>query len=190
MLKYFLQKEAALIFYIVITCIFISVMLRYGIVMRDKHKQRKLMYEGILKNISNDNKILNMVNILIDRRYDHRCNYITFQLVDKIFGVAGIVYSLLGLLTMIVSCSVIVEFIISFTAIICVIIALYLTPRDRIMQYDKSAKKLDDAILRAFSLISIYNENGINESEFLTQLGELITTAIGDSEESLDTDGV
>lgn len=101
---------------------------------------------------------------------------------------AGIIYSLLGFLTIVEDCSSFTEFIINFTAIICVIIALYLKPRNRIAEYDRSAKKLDNRVRKAFSMIAEAETAGPEGKSILPEIDKYVAEAIEESEKEIVSD--
>lgn len=120
--------------------------------------------------ISNDSVInipfpisLNIVDV-ISKQYDYICNYIYFQISNKIFGVASVVFSFICLyinqsgLTDNGDMVKYANLFCSFISIVCVIIALYLSPVSRVSQYINSWKMLDGEINRIYSSLYVYNE--------------------------------
>ncbi len=180
--------ETVLIFYLCVTGLIALVMIVYVAALRIKHYKRKNKDTKLLAAMCDNPAICSAVETLIIRRYNHRCNYIGFQLVDKVFGMAGIIYSLMGFLTIVEECSQFTEFIINFTAIICVIIALYLTPRNRIAEYDRSAKKLDNRVQRAFSMIAEAEKASPEGKSILFEIDEYVAEAIEESEKEIISD--
>lgn len=180
--------EIILCFYVSITVLFVLTMVIYVWTMRDKHRKRKIKDKEQLKKMTDDVATQLTLETLIDRRYSHRCNYIGFQLVDKVFGIAGIIYSLMGIMTIVIESSRLVEFLIDFTAVICVIIAIYLTPRNRIAEYDRSAKKLDSDVQEAFSMISKYKPDDALNKNLLVELNSFVGKAIEEAENEIISD--
>lgn len=102
---------------------------------------------------------------LVERRYSTIQNYFTYQIVNKVFGLVGVLYSVLGFGLGIIPtndtsnvpiktlCAVV-----SFISIICVIIALYLSPTKRVAEYIDAWRRYDQKIFELSGKPSIYNE--------------------------------
>lgn len=115
-------------------------------------------------------------------------NYVVFQLIDKIFGAASVIYSLLSFSVIAIETDKFTQFLISLTAVICVIIALYLTPRARIAEYDRSAKYLDEQYLKICNYILQESVSKTTKEEILSSVSKMIGDAIAQAEKRIESD--
>lgn len=106
---------------------------------------------------------LSIVNVIC-KQYDFICNYIYFQICNKIFGIASVVFSFICLyinqsgLTDSGNTVKYINLFCSFISIVCIIIALYLSPVSRVSQYINSWKMLDAEINRIYSSLYLYDQ--------------------------------
>ena len=139
---------------------------------------------------------------LSERKYDYIRNYLIFQLGNKIFGLASVVFSILGIMTFSEKESSWIEYLIAFSSVVCVILALYISPPSRVTQYILAWKKCDALMLEVMRDIGKYEElykktkeDSSNEEyekhakDKLSELEDRITSEIVQIENSLTTDG-
>lgn len=106
-------------------------------------------------------------------------NYIIFLALNKSFGIASVVYAVMGLLSQTIFDSQInggnqnIESVIAFLSIVCVVIALYLSPTSRVSQYIKAWKKLNNMVNHCFA----------NKGQYI-EWGKLLTSGNGNSIET------
>ena len=144
------------------------------------------------------------ISEVIRKQYDYICNYIYFQISNKIFGVASVVFSFICLIIAqfnLTDRGRIVEYVnitCSFFSLVCVIIALYLSPVTRVNQYISSWKLLDSEMVRINSSIILYNDlsekykNNSKDAEVLHKIQEeanQIADALILAEAKLTSDG-
>ena len=106
------------------------------------------------------------LNILktIYRQNNYIRNFIKLQISNKMFGVSSVVFSLISLfighagLTEKGTYIQYIGFFCSFISIVCVLVALYLSPVTRVTQYMKAWKRLDAELSRINAEILYYNE--------------------------------
>lgn len=102
---------------------------------------------------------------LVERRYSTIQNYFIYQIVNKVFGLTGVIYSILGLglglielpstadaFSMKALCATV-----SFISIVCVIIALYLSPTKRVAEYINVWRLYDKKVSEMIGLLPTYS---------------------------------
>ena len=134
---------------VVVIILFILGTLIYYVCMMKKHKKA---YEHEKTTYSKSDLPVDIKNggfLLFERKISYVRNYIIFQLAHKIFGLASVVFSLLGLIaisatiTNYLGMNVWLEYVIAFLSIVFVVIALYLSPTNRVEQYITAWKQVD-----------------------------------------------
>ena len=101
---------------------------------------------------------------MLKRQHEYGNNYIYFQITNKVFGISSVVYSILGLIGSQIPITDKWEMnswlnpCFAFISIVCVIIALYLSPTTRVSQYITSWKMIDSGINKAISNIEKYDK--------------------------------
>lgn len=80
---------------------------------------------------------------LLNKRYGYIQKYLIFLAVSKISGFASVLFSVLSLTAPLLDTSEKITFLYGFISIICVIIALYLSPAKRIKEYIVSWRMCD-----------------------------------------------
>lgn len=173
-----------------VLCLILTLAVRHG-----GHKKRdKKLCESytVLPDI-----IKTMCISLIDRRYDSIQNYYIFQIVNKVFGFTGVLYSVLGFgITVIefpatTSASEIkmLSMQISLISIVCVIIALYLSPTKRVAEYITAWRKYDRKLSSVLGNLPQYAKlSSGNNSDEIRKIVEEISQFIFDVENSLTSD--
>lgn len=131
---------------------------------------------------------------LIDRRYDSIQNYYIFQIVNKVFGFTGVLYSVLGFgITLIdfpadVPASEIkmLSMQISLISIVCVIIALYLSPTKRVAEYITAWRRYDRKLSSVLGRLPEYAK--LENADKIKEVVEGISQFIFNVENSITSD--
>ena len=147
---------------IVVVVLFIVVIFLFYVCMMRKEK----------KAYRNEKKQLNLPGVpycikqagllLAERKLSHVRNYFIFQLTNIVFGLASVVFSLLGLISISVEITeqyrlnIWLPYAISFFSIIFVILALYLSPKIRVAQYVTAWKETDKVMCNLLTSLHAY----------------------------------
>ena len=158
-----------------VVCFISTVLGRHG-----KHKKRDKELCESYKGLPEPIKTLCIS--LIDRRYGSIQNYYIFQLVNKVFGFTGILYSVLGFgITLIdfptdISTSDIkmLSMQISLISIVCVIVALYLSPTKRVAEYITAWRKYDGEIVSVFGKLPKYAKLDVNNDKDVEEINKIV----------------
>lgn len=163
-----------------------------------RHRRHKIRDKKLCESYTGLPDIIKTMCIsLIDRRYDSIQNYYIFQIVNKVFGFTGVLYSVLGFgITVIdfpaaTSASEIkmLSMQISLISIVCVIIALYLSPTKRVAEYITAWRKYDRKLSSVLGNLPKYAKlNNENNSDEIRKIVEGISQFIFDVENSLTSD--
>lgn len=129
---------------------------------RDHKKRDIAMYQY---NTSIPPEIKRAYDSLVERRYSTIQNYFIYQIVNKVFGFTGVLFSVFGFglgwidppkgaeAELKALCAAV-----SFISIICVIIALYLSPTKRVAEYIDAWRRYDQKISELQGMLSAYKE--------------------------------
>lgn len=171
-------------FYFVVIGIIIFLVALYYVLMRLRH------YKRFKKDCNNPeiSKYIDLIQPVLIRRFQHRQNYFWFQIVEKVFGFASVAFSLMAFLVIAVETDAFTEFLIAFTAVVCVIIALYITPHDRISEYNRSAKFLDDKFLEICGNIISDINDGLSDEKIKLRINDSVSCAIREAEKIVKSD--
>lgn len=142
------------------------------------------------------NLIKTMCISLIDRRYSSIQNYYIFQIINKVFGFTGVLYSVLGFgITLMdfpantpASDIKMLSMRISLISIICVIIALYLSPTKRVAEYITAWRRYDRKISSVLSRFPEYVKLGEENAEEVAKIVEEISQFIFNVENDITSD--
>lgn len=138
----------------------------YGLMAHGRHKKHREQDKKVILSFQflPDN-IKESYLLVIERRYQYIHNFVIFQLTNKAFGFASVIYSIIGIIASCINTELWVSFIVSFSSIVCVVIALYLSPNNRAGQYMNAFRILDKSICKALANLQIFN-NPPNSSAF------------------------
>lgn len=121
--------------------------------------------------------------LLSDRKYRFIHNYFIFQLTNKVFGLISITYSVLGLISL--SMGTMGDYnwlgyVICFISIIFVILALYLTPINKVSQYLSAWRICDKKMCEAMASSAYYASisDAWEEAEYTEEDKDLIQKEI------------
>lgn len=112
--------------------------------------------------------------VLLERRFSYIRNYFLFQILNKDFGFLGISYSLMGIVILLFEDMDFLSILISFSSVVCVVIALYLSPNIRVIQYISVWRKCDNKIMETFSVIVECNGNKEKIQKYEMEIAKLL----------------
>lgn len=129
---------------------------------RDHRDRDKGLYED---NKELPSEIKTIYISLVERRYSTIQNYFIYQIVNKVFGLTGVIYSILGLGLGLIEVSSAADAFsmkalcatVSFISIVCVIIALYLSPTRRVAEYINVWRLYDKKVSEMIGLLPTYS---------------------------------
>lgn len=122
-------------------------------------------------------------------------NYYIFQIVNKVFGFVGVLYSVLGFGIALIDFPVntpasdikMLSMQISLISIVCVIIALYLSPTKRVAEYITAWRKYDQKISSVLGKLPEYTKLKDDDNK-ISEFVEEISQFIFDVENSITSD--
>ena len=146
--------ELFLIFlYVFAFTLVILITFTFIVLMMLKRKEERINEREILTNDLPENYKISII-YLIERKYDYIRNYLIFQVAHKVLGILSVVYSVLGLYTLINKedlsadgLGMLVTYLIPFSALVCVLITLYVAQPSRISQYLEAWRNCNELIL-------------------------------------------
>lgn len=102
-------------------------------------------------------RIIIVYHSVLDRRFSYISTYCIFQIIDKLFAIMSIVYSIIGMITIMIETPKSISFLVALFSLLCVIIALYLTPNKRIPQYISAWRRCDEKVNDMQSRVTKYS---------------------------------
>ncbi len=165
-----------------------------------RHKGHKKRDKKLCENFNDLPSLIKTMCIsLIDRRFDSIQNYYIFQIVNKVFGFTGVLYSVLGFGITLVDFPAstpaseikMLSLQISLISIVCVIIALYLSPTKRVAEYITAWRKYDRKISSVLARLPEYtklDDQNEKDVEKISKIVEEISQFIFDVENSITSD--
>lgn len=134
----------------------------YLLTMIGRHNKRKkadMKLSEEYEQLPDSIKVL--YNSVLNRRQSSIVNYLIFQLTTKVFGFTGVLYSIYGFgLTFFDfadDSSKTLAMLVSFVSLLCVIIALYLSPERRISEYIIAWRRYDKLVTDMIGSLPSYN---------------------------------
>ena len=113
-------------------------------------KKHKKAYKHEMELFDNESGNIKEGGILLaERKLSCIRNYIIFQLANKVFGLASVIFSLMSFISLSVKTTdwlgmnVWLSYLIAFMSIVFVVLALYLSPTGRVAQYVAAWKECD-----------------------------------------------
>lgn len=110
---------------------------------------------------------------LLDRRQSSIENYIIFQITTKVFGFTGVLYSVYGFGLNFIDASKELTTSVSLLSLICVIIALYLSPNQRITEYIFAWRGYDKLVTDMIGKFPFYDGKPGNSPDVLRVLAKI-----------------
>lgn len=124
---------------------------------------------------------------LLNKRYGYIQKYLIFLATTKISGFTGVLFSVLGLVAPLFSASEHIIFLYGLVSIVCIIIALYISPAKRIKEYIVSWRECDAKVFCLDQELSICN--GLKETDpHVKEVVDSIVDVINKAEASLSTE--
>lgn len=133
---------------------------------KDEAKNDETKNDEMKKTETLPPELKNIYISLVERRYSTIQNYFIYQIVNKVFGFTGVIYSIFGLglglidppsemdaFSMKALCATV-----SFISIVCVIIALYLSPTRRVEEYIKVWRLYDRKVSEMLGVLPSYSK--------------------------------
>lgn len=149
---------------------------------READKKRYYSYKEL------PSSILALYLSILDRRHSSIMNYIIFQLTTKVFGFTGVVYSIYGFgLNFYEKPLKELSMLVSFIGLVCVIIALYLSPEKRISEYISAWRGYDKLVTHMIGKFPFYNGKPGN-CPLIQNAAAKIAKEISEIEYSIATD--
>lgn len=162
-----------------------------------RHRGHKKRDKELCESYENLPKpIKTMCISLIDRRYDSIQNYYIFQIVNKVFGFTGVLYSVLGFGITLIDFSTgtspseikILSMQVSLISIVCVIVALYLSPTKRVVEYITAWRRYDRKISSILGRFPEYAKLGEENDKEIHKIVEEISQFIFSVENNITSD--
>lgn len=142
------------------------------------HKKRMVQdlksWDEICKKYADVSILRKSFVVLLERRFSYIRNYFLFQILNKDFGFLGISYSLMGIVILLFEDMDFLSILISFSSVVCVVIALYLSPNIRVIQYISVWRKCDNKIMETFSVIVECNGNKEKIQKYEMEIAKLL----------------
>ncbi len=124
---------------------------------------------------------------VLDRRQSSIENYIIFQITTKVFGFTGVLYSVYAFGLTFVSPPKDLSVSVSLVSLICVIIALYLSPDRRIEEYIVAWRRYDKLVTDMISRFEFYDGKPGGDPDILCELKK-ISDEVSEIECSINSD--
>ena len=87
-----------------------------------------------------------VMNYLLDRRHSYFLNYFLFLVVDKGFGILSVGFSIIGIIATVGDTPLVIELLVAFLALIFVVLALYVSPSNRVTMYLSKWQECDSEV--------------------------------------------
>lgn len=132
------------------SAVVITILIIYVLIVLGKHGLRRMRDRIRWKKYCKDNKISSGVdfafNLLLDRRYSYFSSYFLFLILDKGFGILGVGFSIIGLMAASSDTPLAIELLVSFLALVFVVMALYVSPGSRVAMYLSKWQECDGKV--------------------------------------------
>lgn len=114
----------------------VTILFIYMLIVLGKHGLRKLRDKTRWEKFCMDNRISGGMDfafyLLLERRYSYFSSYFLFLVVDKGFGILSVGFSIIGIMATSMDTPLAMELLISFLALVFVVMALYVSPSSRV----------------------------------------------------------
>lgn len=165
---------------------------------RKRHNKRRDKALYLLEQYDNIPRCLvDVYKIINQRRNEHIMTFFNFQLLNKISGFLGVLFSLLSLIScftkyinydkFVSDYDELVSLFVSFISILCVIVALYASPNKRVTEYINAWREDEEIMNTMTSELSSYHlltpdEAKAKAEKYIYRISEIERTLKSDEE--------
>ncbi len=128
----------------------VAVILIFVLIVLGKHRLRKVCdrrrWKKCCKNSGVSSGMYFAFALLLDRRHSYFLNYFLFLVVDKGFGILSVGFSIIGIIATVGDTPLVIELLVAFLALIFVVLALYVSPSNRVTMYLSKWQECDSEV--------------------------------------------
>ena len=163
-----------------VVILFVLGTLIYYVCMMKKHKKAYNYEIQLFKGLSGNIKEGGI--LLAERKLSCVRNYVIFQLANKVFGLASVIFSLMGLMSISVrvtdrfGMNTWSSYLISFSSIVFVVLALYVSPTSRVAQYIAAWKECDKKMAEIITTLDDQSAGRIDIANTIASIESMITS--------------
>lgn len=175
--------------FIVSAILIFSFTIIYLLLMTSRHNKRRIADKELSDKYNKlPDSILVLYNSLLDRRQSSITNFLIFQVTTKVFGFTGVLYSIYGFgLNFLTDASKALSVLVALVSLVCVIIALYLSPERRISEYIVAWRKYDKLVTDMIGRFPFYNGKH-GDCPLILAEAEKLSREISDIESDITSD--